>query len=345
MATTSHLFHLSQYEPQHKRDGGYRIRATKSNFPLLRGMSFYKLVLFPKAIREPHWHANADELGYCLKGKILVTFFATGNQREVFPVNEGDAFFIPTGTLHGIENVGEQQAEIILQFSHEEPEDFSLSSAFGMFSDAVLGNTWDQPSSVFNSLHRSTNDVLIAMRQDAPSIPEESHYATPYRYNLADASPLVSVEGGLARVARKNVWPILQRQALYSLELNGKGMREPHWHPATGELGYVDKGKARMSIQSPNGNVDTYILNESDIYFIPPAYPHHIENLTDGPLHFLIFFDQQMPADIGFTASVKSFSNEVLAAVFNSPQDFFTSLPTYYEDQFIVSKVNPVDPQ
>jgi len=38
-------------------------------------------------------------------------------------------------------------------------------------------------------------------------------------------------------------------------------------------------------------------------------------------------------------------SNEVLTAVFNSPQDFFSSLPTYYEDQFIVSKVNPVDPQ
>jgi oxalate decarboxylase len=120
-------------------------------------------------------------------------------------------------------------------------------------------------------------------------------------------------------------------------------MREPHWHPETAELGFVNKGQGRMSILSPTGNIDTYVMNEGDIYFIPKAYPHHIENLTNEPLRLLIFFDQAMPKDIGFTGSVKSYSNEVLTAVLNSPKDFFANLPTYYEDLFIVKKVNPLD--
>jgi oxalate decarboxylase len=339
----SHLFHLGRVKPQHQSEGGYRLEATKKEFPLLKGMAFYKLILNPNAIREPHWHANADELGYCIKGKILVSLFVSGNQKQSFIVTPGQAFFVPSGTLHGIENVGDEVSELIFQFSNEEPEDFGISSMFGMFSDAVLGNTWAEKSDVFHVLKRSTDPVFIAMRKEPFSITKEAYYQSNYRYDLEGASPLIITEGGNAKVARQNVWPVLKRQALYALQLTGTGMREPHWHPETAELGYVHQGKGRMSILSPNGEVDTYEMNEGDIYFIPKAYPHHIENLTTGPLHLLIFFDQAMPGDIGLTASVKSYSDEVLTAVFNSPQDFFSKLPTYYEDLFIVKKVNPLD--
>lgn len=82
-------------------------------------------------------------------------------------------------------------------------------------------------------------------------------------------------------------------------------------------------------------------MEEGDIYFIPKAYPHHIENLGSSDLNILIFFDQPMPQDIGFSGSVKSYSNEVLAAVFHSSPKVFEKLPLYYEDLFIVKKVNP----
>lgn len=94
-------------------------------------------------------------------------------------------------------------------------------------------------------------------------------------------------------------------------------MREPHWHPETAEMGYIAEGKGRMSILSPSGSTDTYEMNAGDLYFIPKAYPHHIENLSHGALRLLIFFDQSMPGDIGLTASVKSFSDEVLTSTFN----------------------------
>lgn len=338
--TASHLFRLSKVKPHNQSKGGMRIRATKKNFPVLKGMSLYQLVLNPGGIREPHWHANADELGYCLKGEVLVSLFATGNVRESFLVGAGEAFFIPSGSLHSIENTSKETSELILQFSHEEPEDFGLSSTFGMFSDSVLGNTWGVPSSVFKKMKRSTKDIFATLRTTPVEIRDEARYSSPYHFDLENFSPLVTNQGGSAKTARKNVWPVLRQQALYSLLLTDVGMREPHWHPETAELGYVREGKGRMSIMSPDTSVDTYEMEEGDIYFIPKAYPHHIENLGRGDLRILIFFDQPMPEDIGFTAGVRSYSDQILGSILNVQPQFFKNIPKSYEDLFIVKKLN-----
>lgn len=335
-----HHLPLHKFKPQEKCKGGYRIRATQNDFPALKGMSFYKLIVHPKAVREPHWHANADELGYCLKGELLVSIYGNRNMRESFIVSKGDAFLIPSGALHSIENVGDRTAEVILQFSHEEPEDFDLSTVFGKFTNKVLGNTWGIEASHFHSLDRRLRKTLIAELKESSLISKETRYKSPYQFGLESSTPLLGNEGGEARVARQNVWPILQRQALYSLLLTGDGMREPHWHPETAEMGYVAKGKGRMTIILPSGKVDTYTMEEGDIYFIPKAYPHHIENLNRGDLHLLIFFDQPMPQDIGFTGSIKSMPDEVLSNTLKLKKSLFSKLPTYYEDLFIVKKIN-----
>lgn len=337
--------HLSfhQLEPQDQSPGGHRTRATKRNFPALQNMSFYKLILHPLSVREPHWHANADELGYCLKGTLLISIYGNKNTKETFVVKEGGAFFIPSGALHSLENIGKETAELILQFSHEEPEDFGLSSVFGMFSNAVLGNTWGVPSKHFGAMTRLSKESFIAKVEKSTPVTKEMHYTSPYQFALEESPSLIANQGGTAKVARNNVWPILQRQALYSLKLTGSGMREPHWHPETAEMGYVAKGKGRMSILSPAGKIDTYQLETGDLYFIPKAYPHHIENLGSTEMHFLIFFDQSMPQDIGFTGSVKSFPDEVLSKIMHCDRDVFDALPTYYEDLFIVEKKNPLD--
>ncbi len=339
----THHFPLHRMKSQDQTKMGYRLRATKNNFPALQGMSFYKLVMEKKAVREPHWHANADELGYCLKGALFVSFYGNQNLRENFVVNEGEAFFIPSGAMHSIQNIGEQVAEVLLQFSHEEPEDFDLSSFFETFSNNVLGNTWNVSSAHFQNLNRNGKKTLLTEVDGSSILSKNEHYVSAYRFGLEASSPVISVAEGTAKLARQNVWPILKKQALYSLRLTGQGMREPHWHPETSEMGYVAEGKARMSIISPSGNVDTYVLQPGDIYFIPKAYPHHIENLENSELHMLIFFDQPMPQDIGFTGSLKSFSDDVLSRSLDCDKEIFAKLPTYYEDLFIVKKKNPLD--
>jgi len=43
-------------------------RETADNFPILQGMSLERVVINPGAMRLLHWHANANELTYCVSG-------------------------------------------------------------------------------------------------------------------------------------------------------------------------------------------------------------------------------------------------------------------------------------
>ena len=74
-----------------------------------------------------------------------------------------------------------------------------------------------------------------------------------------------------------------------------------------------------MTVMDPDGTLDTWYMNQGDVYFVPRAYPHHIEVVDAPDLHFAIFFDQPTPGDIGYRASASAYSREVLAA---------TSIPT-----------------
>ncbi len=339
----SPVFHLSSQPPQDKSEAGVRIKANSKNFPALKGMSLYKVTLEPKGVREPHWHPNADELGVCLEGEVLVTFYSTSDLKETFLVKSGDVFLIPSGALHYIANLGNTKAELILQFSNENPEEFALTTTVNAFTNAVLGNTFHVQETVFETLKRPFKESFARLINKIEAIPEDARYSNPYRFSLEASNPILQATGGSAKMARQNTWPILKRQALYSLMLTKEGMREPHWHPETGEMGYVHTGIGRMTLLHPSGAIDTYELKPGDLYYIPKAYPHHIETLSDTPLNFLIFFDQAMPKDVGFTGSIRAFSNEVLGAFFNTDPSFFNKLDKYYADLFIVDKINAQD--
>ncbi|MDA2920114.1 cupin domain-containing protein [Desulfobacterota bacterium AH_259_B03_O07] len=210
-------------------------------------------------------------------------------------------------------------------------------------TDNVLGNTWGIKAKLLSNLKRPPKKILIGKKKNFNTVPDYSHFPSTYKLNLEESNPLLQNKGGSARVARKNTWSVLENLSMYSLRITDKGMREPHWHPITAEMGYVNKGKARMTVLSPDGDVDTYELKKGDVYFIPKAYPHHIENIDKGDLHFLVFFDQNTPGDIGFSAGVRAYSNDVLGATFNKVPGFFKKLPDYHEDLLIVSRINPID--
>jgi oxalate decarboxylase len=143
---------------------------------------------------------------------------------------------------------------------------------------------------------------------------------------------------------------------MYSLRVTEVGMREPHWHPVTAEMGYVQHGDARMTVMNPDGTLDTWTMTTGDMYFIPRAYPHHIENigtldsspesLRSSPpadWHFLIFFDQPTPADIGYRASASAYSREVLSAAFDTHIDDLPNFPFTPVDPLVVTRSNPLD--
>jgi len=338
-----HQFPLLKTTPQLVTPYGTRTSATADNFPILKGLCAYHLMLRPGCFREPHWHANADEVGYCLAGKGLVTIFANGNEHHQFTVSEGDMFFVPSGALHAIENIGPADAAFLITFSHERVEDFALSGFAGCLSQSVLGNAFALDAAELDGITCSPVNIDFGRSSGPVEIPESASYPSPYKFPIGQRAALLENEYGSATVARRDTWPTLRHQAMYSVRIQGVGMREPHWHPQTAEMGFVRQGHARMTVQSPDGSADTYELEPGDVYFIPRAYPHHIENLGSSQVHFLIFFDTPDVQDIGFSGAVPAFDGRLVGPTLGITAEQYAKIPRRPADVLLVGKCNPVD--
>ncbi|MDR3663516.1 MAG: cupin domain-containing protein [Mycobacterium sp.] len=342
-AGSGHALSLLNGEIVEENDLGSMRRVTADNLPILKNLSIKRVLLNPGAMRTPHWHANANELTYCVSGTALVSVLDNHSRFANFIVTAGQMFHIDSGALHHIENIGTDVAEFIIAFRNERPEDFGLGATFGAFTDAVLGNTYDLPSADMAKIRRTTVDRKLAARVGEPDIPASAHFDDPHKFDIEAQAPGLNYASGDARFARDQFWPALKDISMYSLRVTEDGMREPHWHPITAEMGYVQYGDARMTIMNPDGGLDTWTLTTGDMYFIPAAYPHHIENIGTGDWHFLIFFDQPFPADIGLRASASAYTREVLAAAFNTHIDDLPKFPFTPADPLVVSRTNPVD--
>ena len=153
------------------------------------GMSIKRIVLNPGAMRTPHWHANANELTYCVSGTSLVSVLDSYSKFASFTVSAGEMFHIDSGSLHHIENIGEDAAEFILAFRSERPEDFGLAAAFGAMTDAVLGNTYDLPASDFAKIRRDTIDRPLGRRAERRRRPVDCALRRPAQVRGRGAEP------------------------------------------------------------------------------------------------------------------------------------------------------------
>lgn len=95
-----------------------------------------------------------------------------------------------------------------------------------------------------------------------------------------------------------------------------------------------------MRVLAPDLTCDDYELHPGDVYFVPRAYPHHIEVHGDEGFHFVIFFDRPTPGDISYRATASAFSREVLAAMFDIPERELPEFPFTPIDPLIVQRRN-----
>ena len=90
--------------------GGREWRVDSSRFPISKTITGVVLDLEPGALRELHWHPNADEWQYVIEGKVSVTLFGSHGRYRTETLEKGDVGYIPQGYGHSIENVGNEAA-------------------------------------------------------------------------------------------------------------------------------------------------------------------------------------------------------------------------------------------
>ena len=152
-----------------------------------------------------------------------------------------------------------------------------------------------------------------------------------------------SSELGSITAVTAETFPILKNLSIKRLVLAPGTIREPHWHANANELTYCISGTVLVSVLDTGSVVSAFTIEAGQMFHIPSGSLHHIENIGADDWHFLIFFDQPFPADIGFKASASAYSREVLAAAFNTHIDDLPTFPFTPADPLVVSRVNPVD--
>jgi len=74
-----------------------------------------------------HWHPNADEWSYFIRGRARVTVFASGNSARTFNYVAGDVGIVPKSMGHYVENLSDtEEVEMLEMFRAPRFEDFSL---------------------------------------------------------------------------------------------------------------------------------------------------------------------------------------------------------------------------
>lgn len=335
MTIPNHVFSIGSITPQFRYEAGVRVDVTAKNLPVLKGLALSLLTLHPGGIREPHWHPNADELSYCLSGSAKMTIFGPGSHHETFIIEAGEIAFVPRGYIHHIENLGSSPLQMIICFDDENPQDINLSSGVSVMPAHIMAATFKVNPLLFEKLEKGSQPTFICKSQ---KIGETSlaMATNRYKFTIEAVNPQVENSGGWVKMSNGFLMPALEGLACYSLSLNPKGAREPHWHPNAAELNYLFQGNARITLLSPEGKTETFDMKPGDLSFMPRGYLHHIENIGGEVARFAIFFNNVAPSDIGISGCLGGYSNEVLASIFDVDAHYFDSLPKYQNDLLIV---------
>lgn len=111
--THSHRFRLLATAPAVSLPGGSIRIASGVEFPVSTAMSGQLIRLEPAAMQTLHWHPDANEMHYVLRGKVRLTIFSTDKHLASAEVGPGDCAYIPLGCVHMVQNTGGEVAEII----------------------------------------------------------------------------------------------------------------------------------------------------------------------------------------------------------------------------------------
>lgn len=154
--------------------GGGTVQALKAEVvPKLTDMTLLRLVIDVGAVREPHWHGNAGEFNYCIRGSAEVGIVAPTGESWTFALDVGDVAFIPNNWFHSIANVGDEEVEIVAFFDATAPSRIDLSTMAGFFPPEVLAASLDVSPDVFADLPKEGTVVI------APALPSVGPGATP----------------------------------------------------------------------------------------------------------------------------------------------------------------------
>jgi oxalate decarboxylase len=120
-------YSLSRGPIARQTKGGMAQIADSHNFKASTTIAAALVTVHPGGMREMHWHPNADEWQYYVKGSAQMTVFNTGPKAVTNNFNSGDIGYVPANFGHYVKNVGDTDLVFLEIFKTDTYQDISLS--------------------------------------------------------------------------------------------------------------------------------------------------------------------------------------------------------------------------
>ncbi|HEV3091332.1 MAG TPA: cupin domain-containing protein [Candidatus Cybelea sp.] len=108
--------------------GGTEQLVSQRQFPISKTITGVLLTLKPGGLRELHWHPNADEWQYYIKGRSEIGVFGANGKYRQDEFAAGDVAFVNRGFGHYIRQIGNEETQILVAFNSPDYQEISLSS-------------------------------------------------------------------------------------------------------------------------------------------------------------------------------------------------------------------------
>jgi oxalate decarboxylase len=148
----SFTWHMHAQEPTKMMGGQMRVTDSR-NFTVSERIA-------PGGMRELHWHPNADEWQYYLKGQGRMTVFASGGKSRTFDYQAGDVGAVPFAMGHYIENTGDETLTFFEMFRSDHFADVSLAQWMGVLPPELVKAHLNLDDDVIAALPRTKPGVV-----------------------------------------------------------------------------------------------------------------------------------------------------------------------------------------
>ena len=123
----SFVFRLADMPPNRETKSGTARIADSTNFLVAKNIAAARVTVKPGGLREMHWHPNADEWLYIIKGAGRMTVFNTGPQAVTADFHAGDVGYIRKALGHYLENSGDTDLVFMEVFRTDRFAEVALS--------------------------------------------------------------------------------------------------------------------------------------------------------------------------------------------------------------------------
>jgi oxalate decarboxylase len=306
--------------------GGWSREVTQRELPISTTMAGVNMRLKPGAIRELHWHKEA-EWAYMLAGHARVTAIDPEGRNFIDDVGVGDLWNFRAGLPHSIQALADG-CEFLLVFddgAFSENETFLLTDWLKHTPlDVLAKNLGVSPSALANlptdpdhERYMFAGEVPPPLAQDVVRGPAGE--AMQMTWRLLEQEP-IEVPGGRVRIVDSRNFPAANTISAGLVELDPGAMRELHWHPNNDEWQYYISGRGYMTVFASSGKARTFDYQAGDVGYVPFAMGHYILNTGDEPLRFLEMFRSDRFSDVSLNQWLALTPPELVRAHLNLDQ-------------------------